>query len=42
LKDSSKHLQIAIASPTDFIDVVSIDELPENFSNAKRGILVTT
>ena len=41
-KDSSKHLPIAMASPTDFIEVVRIEELPENFSNAKRGILVTT
>ena len=33
---------IAIASPTDFIEVVSVWSAPGNFSNAKRGILVTT
>src|SRR5262245_52516280 len=33
---------IAIASPTDFIEVVRIGSAPGNFSNAKRGILVTT
>ena len=33
---------MAIASPTDFIDVVSTAGLPLNFSKAKRGILVTT
>ena len=33
---------IAIASPTDFIEVVSTGSAPGNFSNAKRGILVTT
>ena len=33
---------MAIASPTDFIDVVSTFEAPGNFSKAKRGILVTT
>jgi hypothetical protein len=33
---------IAIASPTDFIDVVSVGSAPGNFSKAKRGILVTT
>ena len=32
---------IAIASPTDFIDVVRIGSAPGNFSKAKRGILVT-
>jgi len=31
-----------ITSPTDFIEVVSVVEAPGNFSNAKRGILVTT
>ena len=40
--DSSKQRPIAMASPTDFIDVVSTDELPLNFSKAKRGTLVTT
>ena len=33
---------IAIASPTDFIAVVSSGLAPGNFSKAKRGILVTT
>jgi hypothetical protein len=33
---------IAIASPTDFIEVVSVVSAPGNFSKAKRGILVTT
>ena len=33
---------VAITSPTDFIWVVSRCEAPANFSNAKRGILVTT
>jgi hypothetical protein len=33
---------IAIASPTDFICVVSASSTPRNFSNAKRGIFVTT
>ena len=32
---------IAIASPTDFIAVVSVGSAPGNFSNAKRGIFVT-
>ena len=31
-----------IASPTDFIDVVRCALAPGNFSNVKRGILVTT
>ena len=31
-----------IASPTDFIEVVSVELAPENFSKAKRGIFVTT
>jgi len=39
---SWKVRPIAITSPTDFIDVVSVCEAPGNFSNAKRGILVTT
>ena len=39
---SWKVRPIAIASPTDFIDVVSTGSAPGNFSNAKRGILVTT
>ncbi len=39
---SWKVRPIAIASPTDFIDVVSTCVAPGNFSNAKRGIFVTT
>ena len=33
---------IAMASPTDFIAVVRCGSDPGNFSNAKRGIFVTT
>ena len=33
---------MAMASPTDFIEVVSVFEAPGNFSKAKRGIFVTT
>ena len=33
---------MAMASPTDCIDVPSTAELPGNFSNAHRGTLVTT
>ena len=33
---------LGMTSPTDFIEVVSVGEAPGNFSNAKRGILVTT
>ncbi len=33
---------MAIASPTDFICVVSRRSVPGNFSKAKRGTLVTT
>jgi hypothetical protein len=33
---------IAIASPTDFIVVVSVGSAAGNFSNAKRGTLTTT
>ena len=33
---------MAMASPTDFIEVVSTGLAPGNFSKAKRGILVTT
>ncbi len=40
--DSWKVRPIAIASPTDFIEVVRIGSAPGNFSKAKRGILVTT
>ena len=33
---------MAMASPTDFICVVSTGSAPGNFSKAKRGIFVTT
>ena len=33
---------MAMASPTDFMAVVSRGSAPGNFSKAKRGILVTT
>ena len=39
---SWKVLPIAITSPTDFICVVKRSSAAGNFSNAKRGILVTT
>jgi hypothetical protein len=39
---SWKVRPIAIASPTDFIDVVNTGSAPGNFSNAKRGTFVTT
>ena len=39
---SAKLRPIAITSPTDFIDVLSNAGEPANFSNAKRGTLVTT
>ncbi len=39
---SWKVRPIAMTSPTDFIEVVSVHSAPGNFSNAKRGILVTT
>ena len=41
-KDSLKFLPIAIASPTDFIEVPKIALVSENFSNVNLGILVTT
>ena len=41
-KDSRKVRPIAIASPTDFMWVVSCPSAPGNFSNANRGTLVTT
>ena len=41
-KLSWKVRPIAITSPTDFICVVSRESAAGNFSNAKRGILVTT
>ncbi|MNV52560.1 hypothetical protein D3C71_1446600 [compost metagenome] len=40
--DSWKVRPIAITSPTDFIWVVRRASAAGNFSNAKRGILVTT
>jgi hypothetical protein len=40
--DSWKVRPIAITSPTDFICVVRRSLAPGNFSNVKRGILVTT
>jgi hypothetical protein len=40
--DSWKLRPIAITSPTDFICVVRRASAAGNFSNAKRGILVTT
>jgi hypothetical protein len=39
---SWKVRPIAMTSPTDFIEVVSVVEAPGNFSKAKRGTLVTT
>ncbi len=39
---SWKVRPMAMASPTDFIAVVSSGSAPGNFSKAKRGILVTT
>ena len=39
---SWKVRPIAMASPTDFMAVVSRGSAPGNFSKAKRGILVTT
>ena len=39
---SGKLRPIAIASPTDFIAVVSNGEALGNFSNANRGIFTTT
>ena len=40
--DSWKVRPMAMTSPTDFIAVVSTGSAPGNFSNAKRGIFVTT
>ena len=40
--DSWNVRPIDIASPTDFIWVLSSASVPGNFSNVKRGILVTT
>ena len=41
-RDSLKFLPIAIASPTDFIEVPSIAGVVENFSKVNLGTLVTT
>ncbi len=38
---SGKVRPMAMASPTDFIEVVSRLSAPGNFSKAKRGIFVT-
>ena len=40
--DSGNVRPMAIASPTDCICVPSTPVVPGNFSNAQRGILVTT
>ncbi len=40
--DSLNVRPMAIASPTDFICVVSVASAWRNFSKSKRGILVTT
>ena len=39
---SGKDRPMAIASPTDFMCVVSTGSAPGNFSNANRGTLTTT
>ena len=39
---SAKVRPMAMTSPTDFIEVVSMGSAPGYFSKAKRGILVTT
>ena len=39
---SAKLRPIAIASPTDFMEVVSVAGVPGNFSKVKRGIFTTT
>ena len=41
-KASAKLRPIAIVSPTDFIEVVSVAGVPGNFSKVKRGIFTTT
>ena len=41
-RDSAKVRPMAMASPTDFIEVVSSGSVPGKFSKVKRGILVTT
>ena len=40
--DSAKLRPIDMASPTDFIEVLSSASVPGNFSKVKRGTLVTT
>ena len=39
---SVKDRPMAMASPTDFMVVVSTGSAPRNFSKAKRGTLTTT
>lgn len=39
---SEKLRPMDIASPTDFMVVVSVGSAPGNFSNAKRGAFTTT
>ena len=41
-KASAKDRPIAIASPTDFMEVVRVAGVPGNFSKVKRGIFTTT
>ena len=41
-RDSAKLRPMAMASPTDFMEVVSTGAVPGNFSKVKRGTLVTT
>ena len=41
-RDSWKLPARAMASPTDFMEVVRVGSAPGNFSKAKRGTLVTT
>jgi len=41
-KKDAERSPMAMTSPTDFICVVSTSFAPRNFSNAKRGIFVTT
>ena len=38
----AKDRPIAIASPTDFMEVVRVAGVPGNFSKVKRGIFTTT
>ena len=39
---SGKLRPIAMASPTDFMLVLSVGDVPGNFSKVKRGIFTTT